>query len=240
MKHAELWQPSKFDFRGGDWRASLNSRELSPVSRVSATLALNAYKVAITTYAKGHLADLGCGKVPLYGLYKDLTTQTTCIDWPSSLHESPHIDVFADLNQPIGVPDNAFDTILSSSVLEHIWRHDVFWDEIVRILRPGGHVILDAPFVYMLHEEPHDYFRWTRHALEAACNERGLEIVSLEPYGDGLDVIADLLVRSIGAISRPLAGAVGRAVAWVLARRSKRRSDPLPLGYMLVARSGTA
>lgn len=159
MKNAEEWMPSKFVLDGGRWRVSRDPEELSPASTVSAAFALNACLQMLANHARGHLADFGCGKVPLYGFYRELVSEVTCIDWPSSFHESGHIDIFADLNQPTSIADNSFNTILTSSVMEHIWKHDVFWDEMVRTLRPGGKIILNVPFLYWIHEAPHDYFR---------------------------------------------------------------------------------
>ncbi|MDF1835887.1 MAG: class I SAM-dependent methyltransferase [Alteraurantiacibacter sp. bin_em_oilr2.035] len=210
------------------------------MSRVSSSLALAATERAIADHARGDLADIGCGKVPFYGMYRDRVEQITCIDWPQSPHETDHIDIPADLNAPTSLADASFDTILSSSVLEHIWDHATFWDEMVRTLRPGGKMIMIVPFIYWLHEEPHDYFRWTRHAFAKACEERGLIIRELTPYGGGLDVLADLFVRSLGAVNTRLAGWTASQMAKALSRGISKRLSPagyekLPLGYLLVA-----
>lgn len=240
MRARDQWQPTKYVLRGGRWRVSPDRQELAPASRLSSSLALAATERAITGHARGHLADLGCGKAPFYGLYRDQIDDVTCIDWPQSPHEIDHIDVAADLNEPTDLPDAQFDTILTSSVLEHIWAHDVFWDEIARTLKPGGKLILIVPFIYGLHEEPHDYFRWTRHALSRASEERGLKTVELAPYGGGLDVLADIFVRSIGAVNMRIAGWVSNlAVRLLRGGLSKRLSakgyEKMPLGYLLVA-----
>lgn len=241
MKNADLWKPTKYELADGKWRVSRDRKELLPASRISAKLSLDAYRDAIATYARGHLADFGCGKVPFYGLYRGLVDEITCIDWPGSVHKSDHVDIYADLNCPTGIAPSSFDTIISSSVLEHIWKHDIFWDEMVRTTRPGGHIILSVPFVYWLHEEPHDYFRWTRHALHKACEECGLTIVHLAPYGGGPDVLADLLVRAVGGVSMTIAGWLATIGAKALSRPAIRRigaqhRERLPLGYILVAR----
>lgn len=241
MRNQEAWKPTKFVCRGGEWCPSRDENQLAPASVVSASLALRSCTNALQSFATGHLADFGCGRAPYFGIYGPLTSDVTCIDWPQTRHEAVHVDVHTDLNQPTAISDASFDTILSSSVLEHIWSHDVIWREMARTLRPGGHLILTVPFVYALHEAPHDYFRWTRFALERACSECGLEIVRLEPYGGGLDVLADLSVRALGALSPALAGIAGRAVARILLRKVAQKVSPgtfelLPLGYTLVAR----
>lgn len=148
-------------------------------------------------------------------------------------------------NQPIDVADASFDTIFCSSVLEHIWDHRMMWKEITRSLKPGGTIIMGVPFIYGLHEVPHDYFRWTRYAFEKACEENSLEIVELEPYGGGIDVVADLLVRSLGIVSDRLAGLAGRFAARMLRGGKAKRIAPtafeaMPLGSLLVARKPVA
>ncbi|MFZ9394854.1 MAG: methyltransferase domain-containing protein [Erythrobacter sp.] len=197
-------------------------------------------KQAIDSHAKGNLADFGCGKVPFYGLYSTRVDQVTCIDWPNSAHESQHIDIEADLNQPIAVASESFDTILCSSVLEHIWCHDVMWAEMSRTLKADGTLILTVPFIYALHEVPYDYFRWTRYALEKSADQAGLVPVKIEPYGGGIDIVADLLVRSLGLASDRLAGIAGRVGARLLRGGVSKRLAPgayeaLPLGYLMVA-----
>ena len=245
MKNITKWQPTKYEQAAGQWRVSRDRKELLPASRVSAALSLEAYREALQKHARGHLADFGCGKVPFYGLYRELVDEVTCIDWPGSVHDNEHVDIFADLNLPTDLPKNSFDTIISSSVLEHIWKHDNFWDEMSRTLRPGGHIILSVPFIYWLHEEPHDYFRWTRHALAKACEEHQLSIVSLKPYGGGPDVLVDLLLRSAASFSMNLAAWLAPAAEWLVTRRRFRRlatksAEKLPLGYLLVAQKADA
>jgi SAM-dependent methyltransferase len=240
MKNADAWAPTKYESASGRWRVSRDRSELLPASRVSASLSLAACREALGEHARGHFADLGCGKVPFYGLYRDSVDEVTCIDWPGSAHGSEHVDVFADLNLATSIPAASFDTIFSSSVLEHIWKHDMFWDEMARMLRPGGKIILSVPFIYWLHEEPHDYFRWTRHALVKACEERDLAVVSLKPYGGGPDVLLDLLLRSVAGFSMSLAALIAPAAEWLANRPMGRRlasgsAEKLPLGYVLVA-----
>jgi hypothetical protein len=40
-----------------------------------------------------------------------------------------------------------------------------------------------APFQFRLHEEPHDYFRYSPHGLRQLCEDAGLEITAVEQQG---------------------------------------------------------
>jgi SAM-dependent methyltransferase len=55
--------------------------------------------------------------------------------------------------------------------------------EIYRVLKPGGHIILTVPFVWELHEEPYDFFRYTKHALKELFERTRLKIDYIKPNG---------------------------------------------------------
>jgi len=241
MRNADKWQPTRFVPSARGWRASRDPARMGVGSRYAAGVAVRAYEPMLKGHARGRLLDLGCGPVPFYGIYGESVRSCTCIDWPQSGYGSRHVDAFADLNRPLPLRDDVFDTVLLTDVLEHIARPEPLMREIARVLAPGGVLLLATPFLYGLHEEPHDYHRYTEFALRRLCDEAGLEVVSLDPYGGAPDVVIDLVAKHL-AFSRVFA-ALGTGLARVLAfpfrglaRRTERR---FPLGYCLVARSSS-
>jgi SAM-dependent methyltransferase len=50
-------------------------------------------------------------------------------------------------------------------VLEHVFETERAVRNLHRALAPGGRLIVAVPFAFPLHDEPHDYYRFTRHAL---------------------------------------------------------------------------
>src|SRR5690606_14411887 len=67
-----------------------------------------------------------------------------------------------------------FDCALAASVIEHVSDPQAAVAGIHRVLRPGGIAGIAVPFFYPLHDEPHDYWRFTEHALRmrlADCSE---------------------------------------------------------------------
>ena len=48
-------------------------------------------------------------------------------------------------------------------------------------------LILTAPFQFRLHEEPHDYFRYSPHGLRQLCEDAGLEVVRDDRPGEPVD-----------------------------------------------------
>jgi SAM-dependent methyltransferase len=58
-----------------------------------------------------------------------------------------------------------FDVILCLNVLEHVFDFRPAFANLHRALRPGGTLVVFVPVFYPLHDEPHDYWRYTEHAL---------------------------------------------------------------------------
>ncbi|MEX0626072.1 MAG: methyltransferase domain-containing protein [Chloroflexota bacterium] len=243
MRNQEQWAPSKFVYEKGRLIASRDRRELSSASQLIGDLVAGCYDEALKLYARGALIDLGCGKVPLYEAYRDLVTTNTCVDWARSLHENAFLDLECDLMEPLPFESESFDTIILSDVLEHVPGPAHLWSEMSRILAPNGHILLNVPFLYWLHEEPHDYYRYTEFALRRFASDAGLEVVVLKPIGGTPELLADLAAKHLvrmPIIGRLVAGAIqGGTLAFVrtrFGRRASRRSSAkFPLGYFLVA-----
>jgi SAM-dependent methyltransferase len=240
MKNVEHWKPTKFVLSRGRLRASRDPAVVSRGSRFVAQHMAGVYQRAIEGFAHGTLLDLGCGQVPFYGLYRDRVTESLCIDWPNSHHPVSHIDQAMDLNEPLALPSESIDTILLTEVLEHIARPEVLWGEMARVLRPGGTLILTVPFLYWVHEDPYDYFRYTEYRLRLFCQDHGFTVVELEPTGGAPEVLLDILAKHCG-VSRVLSFCHGLFSRGVMAlgpvrKLSRITGRKFPLGYCLVAR----
>lgn len=244
MRDSEKWCPSKYVRRGGRWRASRDPAALGPASRLNAGLVVSLYEQHVPGCARGELVDLGCGSVPLYGLYGTHVRSVTCIDWANSPHPSPHLDLQADLSRPLPLPDAAYDTVILSDVLEHVPDPRHLWAEMARLLRPGGCVLMNVPFLYGLHEVPHDYGRYTSFALRRMADEAGFDVERLVAAGGSLHVLANLLAKHlvhVPLLGVPAAVGVQGAVAlldrWAWGRRlAELSAERFPLGYFMVAR----
>lgn len=244
MKNAERWKPGKFAFRDGRLRASLDARELSVASRLAADLVAGLYERQLAVHAHGRLADLGCGKVPLYEAYRGLVTEAVCVDWENSAHGDLHLDVACDLMQALPFPDGRFDTVILSDVLEHVPEPAALWREIARILADGGKLLLNVPFLYGVHEQPHDYYRYTEFALRRHAAAAGLQILVLEPVGGAPEVLADLAAKTLFLHLSPGGATLARALQAFAgafrrtgpgARLSAATASAFPMGYFLVA-----
>jgi SAM-dependent methyltransferase len=213
----------------------VDSDRVNPASRFICSLVIGPYARLIRTYARGVLLDCGCGQAPYYGIYRSHVTEVVCIDWEQSEHTSRHVDQFVDLNGPLPLASESFDTVLLMDVLEHIAEPGGLVAELARLLRPGGVLLAGVPFFYWLHEEPHDYFRYTEFALRRMAADAGLHVLQLEPYGGYPDVVLDLLNKAAARSELTtrifLAGAQLMAGTRPYRRLRQRTGRTFPLGY---------
>ncbi|MFQ5718240.1 MAG: methyltransferase domain-containing protein [Acidobacteriota bacterium] len=244
MRHPDRWVPTKFVYERGKLVASRDPVEVGVGSRLIANLVASLYDRHLRTHARGHLLDLGCGKVPLHEAYRPFIQSSTCVDWQNTLHPNDLLDHECDLTQQLIFEDNSFDTIILSDVLEHIPRPMFLWSEMGRVLRPGGKILLNVPFYYWLHETPHDYYRFTEYALRRFAHASGFTTVVLVPVGGAPEIVADItaknLVRFLPRTGGHLAAAVQYATrvllkAHVVKRLSELTGKRSPLGYFMVA-----
>jgi SAM-dependent methyltransferase/uncharacterized protein YbaR (Trm112 family) len=85
------------------------------------------------------------------------------------------VDFFCDLCAlPIG--DNTVDLIFSSSVLEHVYDPEQAVREMYRVVKPGGHVYAEIPFIRGFHMSPVDYQRYTITGIEELFARHGFSL----------------------------------------------------------------
>jgi SAM-dependent methyltransferase len=127
---------------------------------------------------RGVLLDLGAGNQPFRPWYESLADRVVAID------VAP-VDGLSVLGMAPALPfrDGSFDTVLCTSVLEHVENAEAGVSELVRVLRPGGRLLITVPFLYPTHEAPYDYWRTTHYGLTSVLERHGFIIDDLSAQG---------------------------------------------------------
>jgi SAM-dependent methyltransferase len=219
--------------------------------------------------AHGRLLDVGCGDKPYEHLFRPYVREYIGIEHAATFDATSasgrlKADVRYD-GRRLPFEDESFDTVMSVQVLEHTPEPASLVLEMARVLRVGGLLILTAPFSFRLHEEPHDYFRFSVHGLRELCDRAGLVIEDVAPHGNlwsllghKLNSYLGLRVARIGGVAQAMGklgheaeGSGGGARLWMLplvaptmvavsaAARVLDRALPDPtetLGFTLTAR----
>ncbi len=76
------------------------------------------------------------------------------------IYASPYVQFVADAHK-IPLPENYFDCVIIQAVLEHVLEPNVVVSEIYRVLKPGGLVYAETPFMQHVHEGAYDFTRFT-------------------------------------------------------------------------------
>jgi SAM-dependent methyltransferase len=116
--------------------------------------------------------DLGCGKGGNKRYLADLgITQVSLIDWWNAKAE-----VLADAHR-LPFPDQSFDLVISTAVLEHCYLPYLVMREVQRVLRPRGSALMGASFWESWHGE--SFFHFTPNGVYAICHQAELDLVDV-------------------------------------------------------------
>lgn len=135
---------------------------------------------AMHQYLRGRVLDIGCGLKTKRLLVNDQVTAYVGLDHEASLHDRSQVDLVGTAYR-IPQPDASFDGIVCTAVLEHLEEPKSALRESLRVLKPGGHAIYTVPLYWHLHEEPRDFYRYTKHGLRYLFMESGYELVEIVP-----------------------------------------------------------
>lgn len=206
---------------------------------------------SIANQVEGRLLDIGCGNKPLSRLLSS-TVEYIGLDYPPTVAKGygGEADVFGD-GQSLPFRGASFDAVTMLDVLEHVPQPERAFSEMVRVVRPGGVIITRTPFMYPLHDLPHDFQRWTSEGLKGLGSRHAVELVDLDHYGRSLEsaaVLANLAMakgmldsvkyRTPAVLLMPLVALAVPMVnlgGWLLAR-CFRSDDFMPLGYTAIFR----
>jgi SAM-dependent methyltransferase len=104
----------------------------------------------------------------------------------------PEFDLCAPLPEEFR---GAFDVVLCEQVIEHVIDPNAAAENLLALVRPGGHVIVSTPFLVRVHELPmygmKDYWRFTPRGLRTLLERAGLEVDEVGSWGNRSCVVAN-------------------------------------------------
>ena len=152
-------------------------------------------RVAASLPVGAKVIDVGAGNAPFRELFAHASYVTA--DWENSIYRpTMPPDIRAPANR-LPVKDAWFDAILCTDVLEHVAAPASVLEEFHRVLKPDGHLWITVPFIWYLHEQPYDYFRYTSHGLRFLLERAGFIDIQITPLSDAFSTVAQL-TRDLG------------------------------------------
>jgi 2-polyprenyl-3-methyl-5-hydroxy-6-metoxy-1,4-benzoquinol methylase len=151
-------------------------------------------KEALDKYAKKSLLDLGCGNKPYKEWYGPLTESSTGCD---AVQSSENVVDTICLAKELPYQNEAFDTVFSTQVLEHVFEQQQMINEAARVLKQNGCLILSVPFTWELHEEPYDFFRITKYGLKEMFEKSGFQIEYIKANGGKWAALFQMMINTV-------------------------------------------
>jgi SAM-dependent methyltransferase len=152
--------------------------------------------IQFSKHVRGKLLDIGCGTKPYSQLLSKYCSEHVGVDHYSTQHDKTNIDIFSTAYK-IPVPDQSFDSVICTGVLEHLEEPGVALKECIRVLKSNGVAIYTVPFIWHLHEEPRDYYRYTKYGLDYQFQKAGLEVIEIKALSGFWVTFGQLLVYNL-------------------------------------------
>ena len=106
------------------------------------------------------------------------------------------LDVVADLSA-LPLRSGTFDAAIHIVTLEHLREPGSALREMARALAPGAPLLVAAPHEWEVHQQPHDYFRYTRYGLAYLLEQAGFEVREMRPGGGYFRLLARRLLNGL-------------------------------------------
>jgi SAM-dependent methyltransferase len=158
---------------------------------------------------KGEILDFGCGSKPYETLFTS-ASQYVGVDVEVSGHDhsNSRIDFFYDGSR-LPFDDGKFDAVVSFEVFEHLFNLPEILNELWRVTRDGGGLLVSIPFAWDEHEVPYDFARYTSFGIAAILQEHGYEVLIQRKTTTYIQALGQLLIMYLLHLS-PWEGIAGK------------------------------
>ena len=148
----------------------------------------------------------------------------------------------------IPLPNDSLDLVISQECLEHVAEIDLVVNEINRLLKPGGLLYLQLPFIIGYHPGPHDFLRFSKEGIVQLIAKTDLVVMESEIsvgsatgfYRIAVEFLAILFSGPIQVLYIPVkafASLLLYPLKWLdLWASLSKQNDRIAGGYYLIAR----
>jgi SAM-dependent methyltransferase len=183
------------------------------------------------------LVDFGCGDMPYREVIEPMVGKYLGVD----LEMNPKAEHHIDFDSKTTLPEDYADIVLSNQVLEHVDTPSGYLKEALRILKPGGSLLISTHGYWFYHPTPNDYWRWTSTGLRKIIETEGFEIQSFSGImglsASGLQLFQDGIYVKLPKFIRPLFAMVMQTfIALFNKINTQKQRDRDGAIYLIVAR----
>jgi SAM-dependent methyltransferase len=176
------------------------------------------------------LIDVCCGTKP-YQQFVDKSVKYLGVDLDAA---NENVDIVSSAYR-IELGAATADYVVSFQGLEHLEEPYLMIQEAHRLLKPGGEICLTFPMSEHLHEEPHDFFRYTEHGISYLLEKAGFEEIRIVRQGTNYANIGRRMAQLLSG--RKLLRVFVPIVNFIFERMENRTGDDV-MNYLVTAKKG--
>ncbi len=164
----------------------------------------------------------------------------------ADINKNLNSDVICDVHN-LCFKDNSIDVIKATELFEHVRYPEKGLKECYRVLKGGGHMIISIPFMFPIHADPHDYYRYTEMKWRDLLNQTGFKIEKLIIMGRFFTVFADMIktlmksmpkgIRHLSYILIPFLNLIIKLDNWKFVKKHKYLNK-YTTGYFIILKKG--
>ena len=155
----------------------------------------------ISREARGRVLDVGCADRWIESSLGE-ECEYIGLDYPVTGRDmyGAKPDLFGDASR-LPLVDGCVDTVVMLEVLEHLRNPRAAMAEAARVLVPGGGLLLSMPFLYPIHDSPHDYQRLTKYGLLRDAEAAGFRVDAVRPRLGSIETAGLVACLSLGGVA---------------------------------------
>ncbi|NET34311.1 MAG: class I SAM-dependent methyltransferase [Cyanothece sp. SIO1E1] len=223
-------------------RKTLGVYNAQPINLLVHYIIQKELRRCASKYLSGSLVDIGCGTKPYEELLLPFVNEHIGVDHLDSYHTTDKVDR-PGTAYSLPLQDETMDCALCTSVLEHLEEPQEALIECRRVLKEGGVALYSIPFMWHLHEEPRDFYRYSKYGIQYLFDKTGFQIEELKALSGFWVTFGQLFVYNLYRLNRgPLRwfkiidglGLLLQGIAYVLDKMDK--TEKWTWMYLVVAR----
>jgi SAM-dependent methyltransferase len=149
-------------------------------------------------YYRGTVLDIGGRNRGNFKKPKDKVSK-----WIFADIEARHNpDIILDVTDMRAIKNEEISVINTSELFEHVKSPERGLKECFRVLKKNGYLIMSVPYMFPVHNDPHDYQRYTETKWKELLEEIGFTIEKCEIMGRYFTVLADMIRMLIKSIPK--------------------------------------
>lgn len=139
----------------------------------------------------GKTLDIGCGQKPYESLFSSSQYVGLEIDTQEN-RQNKKANLFYN-GKTFPFQDGEFDSVIANEVFEHVFNPNEFLEEIHRVMRTGGILLMTVPFCWDEHEQPNDFARYSSFGLKAILQKHSFAVIEQKKSINDIRVVFQML-----------------------------------------------